>query len=74
MVPVLFIVKEGRMPDSVPVQGETQADRIERKLDAVHGLLAKLLKSLTEEEAEQATRTLDGDEAGAERDQTQSLG
>lgn len=47
---------------------ESQLDRIERKLDT-------LIKALAEQEDDEPDlRTLDGDPAGGERDQTQSLG
>ncbi len=45
---------------------EARLDRIEAKLDA-------LIAALAEDEEDQPTRTLDGDESGGERDQTQGL-
>lgn len=50
-------------------ENESQLDRIERKLDA---LLAALASEQDEEGPPE--RTLDGDAAGADRDQGQSLG
>lgn len=48
----------------------TQLDRIEAKLDA----LLEALAVEAEEQEEKPLLTLDGDEAGGERDQSQSLG
>ena len=52
-----------RTPMSQP---ESQLDRIERKLDT-------LIAALADEDDEPEQRTLDGEPAGRERDQSQGL-
>jgi len=47
---------------------------IEAKQDRILAMLTTLLKSLADEDEEHLSLTLDGGNAGAERDQTQSLG
>jgi hypothetical protein len=47
---------------------ETQLDRIERKLDALLDALAE-----EQEDEDQPSRTLDGQDAGQERDPLQPL-
>ena len=63
MVPMFVILnREAAMPND-----ESQLDRIERKLDI-------LIRALGEgEELDLPTLTLDGDESGHERDQSQPL-
>lgn len=51
---------------------ETQLDRLEQKVDVALSILTTLLHALVDEE-EQPERTLDGDMAGGDRDQSQGL-
>lgn len=51
---------------------ETQLDRLEQKVDLALSILTTLLHALVDEE-EQPERTLDGDMAGGDRDQSQGL-
>ena len=47
---------------------------IEQSLERIEGKLNALIAALAEDEAEEPSRTLDGDLFGGERDQSQSLG
>lgn len=53
---------------------EEVLQRIDAKQSRIEAMLAQLLAALIEEEEPQPQTTLDGDEAGVERDQGQDLG
>lgn len=68
MVPTFVFLLHSPMPDL------SQMDRVEESLTRLHIKLDALLHALAQEDEQPPANTLDGQPAGAERDQTQSLG